>query len=53
MRAAIARTQRTCGWLTDEIMQASKRLGRSPIEVATERLPIESDGRVLAAAHPS
>jgi glutamate dehydrogenase/leucine dehydrogenase len=49
VRTAIARTQRTCGWLTDEIMQASKRLGRSPIEVAIERLPIESDGRVMSA----
>jgi glutamate dehydrogenase/leucine dehydrogenase len=49
VRTAIARTQRTCGWLTDEIMQASKRLGRSPVEVAIERLPIDSDGRRAVA----
>jgi leucine dehydrogenase len=49
VRNAIARTQRTCGWLTDEILQESKRLGRSPIEVAIERLPIDADGRVAAA----
>jgi leucine dehydrogenase len=50
VRAAIARTQRTCGWLTDEIMQASKRLGRSPIDVAIERFPVDADGRILATA---
>jgi leucine dehydrogenase len=50
VRTAIARTQRTCGWLTDEIMQASKRLGRSPLEVAVERFPIDTDGRILATA---
>jgi glutamate dehydrogenase/leucine dehydrogenase len=52
-RATIARTQRTCGWLTDEIMQTSKRLGRSPIEVAIIRLGIDSDGRILTpSANP-
>jgi leucine dehydrogenase len=50
VRAAIARTQRTCGWLTDEIMQGSKRLGRSPTDVAIERLPIDPMGRLLASA---
>jgi glutamate dehydrogenase/leucine dehydrogenase len=52
VRTAIARTQRTCGWLTDEIMQASKRLGRSPIEVAIDRLSIDAGGRILASASP-
>jgi leucine dehydrogenase len=50
VRAAVARTQRTCGWLTDEIMQASKRLGRSPVDVACERLAIDHAGRVGSAS---
>ena len=49
-KSAIARTQRTCGWLTDEIMRTSKRLGRSPVEVAIERLAIDAEGRLVAPA---
>jgi leucine dehydrogenase len=47
-RSAVARTQRACGWLTDEIMQASKRLGRSPAEVAAARLSIDAHGRIAS-----
>jgi hypothetical protein len=31
-------------------MQASKRLGRSPMDVAVERFSIDAEGRVLTAA---
>ncbi len=43
-RAAAARTQRLCGWIVDEVLQASKRSSRSPFDVAVERFRIDGHG---------